>query len=82
VPGWWWFSTYAQCGAIVATSKKLFYQSHILAASEITATEESQKFLHRSEGVSAPHRNHCGRGESEGVSVPLRKERTSSIGRS
>ena len=49
---------------------------------ERTATEESQKFLHRSEGVSAPHRNHCGMGESEGVSVLLRKERTSSIGRS
>lgn len=49
-----------------------------MAASQITATEESQKFLHRSEGVSAPHRNHCGTGESEGVSVPLRKEGTSS----
>jgi len=60
----------------------LFCHTYILAASEITATEESQKFLHRSEGVSAPHRNHCRRGESEGVSVPLRKEGTSSIGRS
>ena len=49
-----------------------------MAASEITATEESQKFLHQSEGVSAPHRNHCGRGELEAFSVVLRKEGTSS----
>ena len=61
---------------------ELFCHTHILAASQITATEESQKFLHHSEGVSAPHRNHCGTGEYEGVSVLLRKERTSSIGRS
>jgi hypothetical protein len=50
---------------------QLFCHTHILAASEITATEESQKFLHQSEGVSAPHRNHCGKGESEGFSDPL-----------
>jgi hypothetical protein len=66
---------------------QLFCHTYILAASEITATEESQKFLHRSEGVSAPHRNHC-RGVSlkdlafhcekrgllrlEGVSDPMR----------
>jgi len=39
VPGWWWFSTYAQCGAIVATSKKLFFHTHILTASERTAAD-------------------------------------------
>jgi hypothetical protein len=50
---------------------QLFCHTYILAASEITATEESQKFLHRSEGVSAPHRNHWGTGESEAFSVPL-----------
>jgi len=50
---------------------QLFCHTHILAASERRATEESQKFLHRSEGVSAPHRNHCGKGESEGFSDPL-----------
>ena len=61
---------------------QLFCHTHILAAYEITATEESQKFLHRSEGVSAPHRNNCGKGESEGFSVPLRKEGTTSIGSS
>jgi hypothetical protein len=47
-----------------------------------TATERSQKFPHHFEGVSAPHRNHCGRGELETFSVPLLKEGTSSIGRS
>jgi hypothetical protein len=57
-------------------------QSLIKTASEITATEESQKFPHHFEGVSAPHRNHCRRGESEGFSVPLPKEGTSSIGMS
>ena len=55
---------------------ELFCHTNILAASERTATEESQKFLHRSEGFSAPHRNHCRRGESEAFSVPLPKEGT------
>ena len=48
MPEWWWFSAYAQCGANVATSKKLFCHTHILAASERTATDS---FLRNLGGV-------------------------------